>query len=119
MTTESSRPPTAQDAPTQLAALVDTIERLHRDHTVAYIAAGDDKIYAYGGDGYVAIISQRVFGGLVEIETPTGTIRIEPNDAGEVAASGSEGESAAALGERLLEAKSRIERYYDKRFWKP
>jgi hypothetical protein len=44
-----------QVRPPELHAFVATVERLHREQTVSFVAAGDEKIYAYGGYGFVAI----------------------------------------------------------------
>ena len=77
MSTNESR--IAEGAPSELAALMETVKRIQRDHSVTFVAAGDEKIYAYGGRGYVVILSDRGFDGLVEVETPSGTIRIEPD----------------------------------------
>lgn len=97
-----------------LARLIEVVERLHREHTVAFIAAGDEKIYSYGGGGYVAILSDEVFRGAVDIETPTGAFRIEPGEDGRPAA------APTADGELLDDAEldaaaAGFERYYARR----
>lgn len=106
----------ADGAPPELAALVATVERLHRDYTVSFIAAGDERIFAYGGNGFVVILSDRLFDGLVEIETPEGTMRIEPDEGGRVGVTGA---GDAPLGPRLERARTSLERYYARRYWKP
>lgn len=103
---------------TELAALVATVERLHRERTVSFVAAGDEKIYAYGGNGFVTVFGENVFGGLVEVETPTGTIRIEPDVHGALFVSAADGDDTRPLGERLSEATRQLETYYRRRYWK-
>jgi hypothetical protein len=108
----------ADGAPSELAAFVEIVERLHREHRVSFVAAGDERIYAYGGRGYVVIMSEREFGGLVEVETPSGTIRIEP-DADGRAAIASAGDDPRPIGARLAEARASLEAYYAGRYWRP
>ncbi len=107
-----------QNCTPELAALVTTVERLHRERTVSFVAAGDEKIYAYGGNGFVAIFGEDVFGGLVEVETPTGTIRIEPDERGAPSVNAADGDDSRPVGERLSEATRQLETYYRRRYWK-
>lgn len=97
-----------------LARLVEVIERLHRDHTVSFIAAGDEKIYAYGGGGYIAIVPEAVFDGVVDVETPTKKFRIEPGDAGRRIPAGVADGDVPADAE-LADAAEGFERYYARR----
>jgi hypothetical protein len=108
----------AADAPPALADFVAAVERIHAEHRVAYHAAGDDQIYAYGGRGYLVILSQRGFGGLVELQTPEGTARIEPNEAGEVHVAAVSGDNEA--GAMLADAAVMLQLYYRRRadVWK-
>jgi hypothetical protein len=109
---------TPEPASAPLAEFVELIERLHREHTVSFIAAGDEKVYAYGGNGYDVIVSQDLFRGLVELETPTGTLRIEPDESGALAVRADDGEDQRPVDERLAEATRSIELYYRRRYWK-
>lgn len=110
--TSDSRPDGARPG---LDAFVAAVERVHEEHRVAFVAAGDERIYAYGGDGYVVILGEERFGGLVELETPSGSLRIEPGEGGRPAVTGAaDGTDADAL---LGEAARRLLRYYEKRYW--
>jgi precorrin-3B methylase len=116
MTTAKQEPHSfAPDSPKELADLVETVETLHRENTVAFIAAGDEKIYAYGGRGYTAVISEAVFGGLVEVQTPKGAIRVEPDADGRICATADGG---APLPELLADAARGLRSYYKLRYWK-
>jgi hypothetical protein len=108
----------APDAPPSLARLVAAVERAHADHRVAFIAAGDEKIYAYGGNGMVAVVSEKLFDGLVELETPRGTIRIEPDADRRIAVTRATGEAEADLDGALAEAARTIDQYYARRYWR-
>lgn len=98
----------------ELARLVEVVERLHRDHTVSFIAAGEEKIYAYGGGGFVAIVSDRLFDGVVDIETPTTKFRVERDADGRTVAVLATGEGAPTADD-LVEATGGFERYYSRR----
>ena len=43
----------------QLADLADLINWLESEHDKSYVKAGDDKVYAYGGNGFVLVLSER------------------------------------------------------------
>jgi hypothetical protein len=98
-----------------LEAFVAAVERAHAEHRVSFVAAGDEKIYAYGGDGYVVVFNERVFGDLVELETPCGSARIEPNKDGSLAVTSTPPDVDA--DELLSEAARGLLRYYEKRYW--
>ena len=116
MSTAKQLPPDfAPESPKELADLVETVERIHREHTVQFIVAGDEKIYAYGGRGYTVVLAEPVFGGLVEVETPKGSIRIEPDASGRVSATAGGGGS---LPELLADAARGLSDYYRLRYFK-
>ena len=98
------------EAPPELDRIVEVVERLHRDHRVSFIAGGDEKIYAYGGSGFVAILSDRVFDGLVEIESPIGQYRIERDPDGRLGVTGVG--SATVSGDAMSQIAAGLERYY-------
>lgn len=110
----SANPDRSDSRITGLERLVAVIERLHREHTVSFIAAGDEKIYAYGGGGYVAIVSDRLFDGVVDIETPAGSFRIEPGEDGRPAVA-AVGDGSVPTERDLEVASDGFERYYARR----
>jgi hypothetical protein len=100
-----------------LDALVELVTRLHRDHTVSYVAAGDDRIYAYGGNGFCAVVSQELFADVVELETPTGRIRVQPDESGSLTVAAEDGDDPRPVDERIAEATRAIDGYYRRRYW--
>jgi hypothetical protein len=98
----------------ELARLVEVVERLHRDHTVSFIAAGDEKIYAYGGGGFIAIVSDRLFDDPVDVETPTAKFRIERDADGRMTAVSVTGEDVPTAKD-FVSAAEGFERYYARR----
>ena len=118
MTDGHKTPQLAPDAPPQLVDLVAAVERAHADHRVSFIAAGDEKIYAYGGNGTVAIVSENLFGGLVELETPAGPVRVEPDVEGRITVTSVPGDAVVDIGTLLSDAAKSIERYYARRYWR-
>lgn len=114
MNDELPRADSPETVAPELARLVDVVERLHRDHTVSFIAAGEEKIYAYGGGGFVAIVSDRLFDGIVDIETPTTKFRVERDADGRTVAVLATGEGEPTAHE-LAAAADGFERYYARR----
>lgn len=114
MNDESQHTDSSEAIAPELARLVEVVERLHREHTVSFIAAGDNKIYAYGGGGFVATVSDRLFDDVVDIETPTSKLRIERDADGRMSAVMSTGEGVPAADD-LAAAADGFERYYSRR----
>jgi len=100
----------------QLADLADLINWLESEHDKSYVKAGDDKVYAYGGNGFVLVMDESVWSGLIEIVTPKGGLSIKPNEAGKIeVTSATEGESA--IRQLLKESTEGIRTYYENRYW--
>jgi len=91
------------------------IEWLQTEHDVSYVKAGDDKIYAYGGDGFVFVMDESGLSGLIELITPKGALSINPADDGTITVTAAEGEAAAK--EILREGIDGVRRYYENRYW--
>jgi len=100
----------------QLAELADLIDWLESEHDKSYVKAGDDKVYAYGGNGFVLVMDESVWSGLIEMVTPTGGLSIKPNEAGKIeVTSAVEGEPA--IKQLLKEGVEGIRTYYENRYW--
>jgi len=97
---------------TELASL---IEWLQTEHDVSYVKAGDDKIYAYGGDGHVLVMDETGLDGLIELITPKGALSIKPAEDGKITVTAAEGEAAAK--DILREGIDGVRRYYENRYW--
>ncbi|PYT08556.1 MAG: hypothetical protein DMF60_04570 [Acidobacteria bacterium] len=98
-----------------LAELASLIEWLQTEHDVSYVKAGDDKIYAYGGDGFVLVMDESGLNGLIELITPKGSLSITPAEDGKITVTAAEGEAAAK--EILREGIDGVRRYYGNRYW--
>lgn len=99
-----------------LSELSSLIEWLQTEHDKSYVKAGDDKIYAYGGDGFVIVMDERVLDGLIELITPKGALSIKPGDDGKITVTSAvEGEAAAK--QILRDGIDGLRRYYENRYW--
>jgi hypothetical protein len=99
-----------------LAELASLIEWLQIEHDVSYVKAGDDKIYAYGGDGVVLVMDESGLNGLIELMTPKGALSIKPAEDGKITVT-SAAEGEAAVREILREGINGVRRYYENRYW--
>lgn len=99
-----------------LSELASLIEWLRREHDKSYVKAGDDKVYAYGGDGFVVVLDDTVWDGLIELITPGGGVSIKPGDAGRIGVtSATEGDEA--VKQLLRDGIDGVRRYYENRYW--
>jgi len=99
-----------------LAELASLIEWLQTEHDKSYVKAGDDKIYAYGGDGFVLVMDEAILDGLIELITPKGALSIKPADDGKITVT-SAAEGEAAVKEILRDGIDGLRRYYENRYW--
>jgi hypothetical protein len=100
-----------------LTKLAGTIDELWSDHGTSFVEAGDDKVYALGGAGYIVVFDENRWGGLVEVLTPKVTISIRPVE-GQSALSVTAPEvDEARLNQLLEETAEAIANYYGKRYW--
>ena len=100
-----------------LSRLAATLDDISADHGTSFVKAGDDKVYAVGGAGYVVVLDEREWDGLVEVLTPDATISVRPGADGshEVVAPNLE---QRVVTEKLRQAAAAIRDYYDKRYWR-
>jgi hypothetical protein len=99
---------------TELAGLIDW---LRTEHDKSYVKAGDDKIYAYGGNGYVLVLDQSLWSGLIELITPGGGLSIKPGEGGKVSVSSSTTAEAADMKKLLRDGIDGLKNYYENRYW--
>ena len=100
----------------QLAELADLINWLETEHDKSYVKAGDDKVYAYGGNGFVLVMDESVWSGLIEMVTPKGGLSIKSNEGGKIeVTSALEGEPA--IRQLLKDGIEGIRTYYENRYW--
>lgn len=99
-----------------LGDLASLIDWLHSEHDKSYVKAGDDKVYAFGGDGFVVVLDESVWDGLIELITPKGGVSIKPGDDGKLSVT-SAAENEAAIKQLLRDGTDGIRRYYENRYW--
>jgi hypothetical protein len=101
----------------QLAELADLIDWLQTEHDKSWVKAGDDKVYAYGGNGFVLVMDESVWSGLIEMITPKGGLSIKPAEDGKLSVT-SAVEGDAAIRQLLKDGVSGIRAYYEGRYWR-
>ena len=100
-----------------LGELSGLIDWLRGNHDLSFVKAGDNAVFAYGGDGYVVIFDESVWGGLVELLTPGCTFAITPGEDGKVAVTSSNADEKASK-QSFQEAIAAIRNYYETRYWR-
>jgi hypothetical protein len=100
----------------QLSALAELLDSLTAEHGTSFVKAGDDKVYALGGNGFMLVFDERVWDGLVEVFTPKAALTIKADE------SGTSQVTAANLDEKGIKAALResfdgLRSYYENRYW--
>ena len=99
-----------------LSELSGLIDWLQTEHDKSYVKAGDNKVYAFGGDGFVVVLDESVWAGLIELITPKGGVSIKPGEDGNfTVTSAVEGESA--VKQLLRDGIDGVRRAYENRYW--
>ncbi len=100
----------------ELSELANLIDWLEAEHTMSFVKAGDDKVYAYGGKGYVLVLDESKWNGLIEFIGPKAAVSIKPGEGGkiEVAASGLDEKGVKQL---LKDGIRELRSYYENRYW--
>lgn len=99
-----------------LAELASLIDWLQTEHDKSYVKAGDDKVYAFGGNGFVVVLDESVWNGLIELVTPQGGVSIKPGDDGRIGVT-SAVEGEGAVKQLLRDGIDGIRKYYENRYW--
>jgi hypothetical protein len=99
-----------------LAELANLIDWLQTEHDKSYVKAGDDKVYAFGGGGFVVVLDQSVWNGLIELITPNGGVSIKSGDDGRIGVT-SAVEGEAAVKQLLRDGIDGLRKYYENRYW--
>jgi hypothetical protein len=99
-----------------LEELANLIDWLWTEHDKSFVKAGDDKVYAFGGDGYVLVFDESQWGGLIEFMTPKGAFTIKPGDDGNTSVTSTVQDEKASK-QLFKEGISAIRNYYEKRYW--
>lgn len=99
-----------------LGELSKLIDWLRATHDLSFVKAGDNAVYAYGGDGYVVVFDESVWAGLVELMTPGCTFSIKPDADGKIGVTSSNTDEKASK-QSFKEALAAIRSYYETRYW--
>ena len=99
-----------------LSELASLIDWLQSEHDKSYVKAGDDKVYAFGGEGFVVVLDESVWDGLIELVTPKGGVSIKSGDDGKTSVS-SAAEGEATVKQLLRDGIDGIRRAYENRYW--
>jgi hypothetical protein len=100
-----------------LTKLAATIDELWSDHGTSFVKAGDDRVYALGGGGYIVVFDENRWAGLVEVLTPKVTISIRPLEGQSTLSVTAPEVEQARLNQLLEETAEAIASYYGKRYW--
>jgi len=73
-----TKPEFASDHQVLLVYFYELLTSLWEEHYTSPIFAGDEMIFALGGNGYETVFSHMGFGGLVEIRSPHANIDLRP-----------------------------------------
>ena len=99
-----------------LKELANLIDWLRKEHDQSFVKAGDDKVYAFGGDGHIVVLDESVWNGLIEVVTPKGGVAIKPGEDGKLSVTSTiEGEQA--IRELLQDGIQGVRRAYENRYW--
>ena len=100
----------------QLKKLAELIDWLWAEHDKSYVKAGDDRVFAFGGNVYILVHDQSKWEGAIELMTPKAAITIRPEEGGAVSAS-STLQDEKATREAFDEGIEGVRRYYENRYW--
>jgi hypothetical protein len=115
-TTSSSRPSFAGAYEKELSALADLMDWLWTEHDKSFVKAGDDKVYAFGGGGYIVVVDESMWQGLIELITPKAGVTIKPGDDGKINVSGTDLDEKG-VRDTLNDGIEGLQRYYENRYW--
>ncbi|HLG13565.1 MAG TPA: hypothetical protein VJH03_03445 [Blastocatellia bacterium] len=99
-----------------LNELRELIDHLWTEYGVSFVKAGDDRVYAFGGDGYVVVLDEMKWNGSIEFLTPGSTLTIKPAENGQFSIVGSN-QDEAANRHVLREGIDGLRKYYGNRYW--
>jgi hypothetical protein len=97
-----------------LAELAELIDLVSANHDVSFVKAGDNAVYAYGGNGYIVVFDESLWQGLVELQAPDCSFAIKPGEDGKVAVTSSNADEKISK-QRFKEAIKAIRDYYETR----
>lgn len=100
----------------QLSNLDELIDWVWAEHDKSFVTAGDDKVYAFGGNGYMLVHDQSKWEGAIELMTPKASITVKPDDDGKLTVISSL-QDEKAVKDAFKEGISGVKQYYENRYW--
>lgn len=100
----------------ELSELAGLIDWLWAEHDKSFVKAGDDKVYAFGGNGYILVFDDRRWEGLIELMTPSGSVQLKPGDDGKISVITSE-QDTAKVKAIIKDGSAGLRKYYENRYW--
>lgn len=99
-----------------LSELASLIDWLQAEHDKSFVKAGDNKVYAFGGNGFVVVLDECTWDGVIELITPKGNLTIKPGtDGKQTVTSADQGE--AGVRQILKSGIDGLRSYYENRYW--
>jgi hypothetical protein len=92
-----------------LIELAATIETLWEEHGTSFVKAGDDKVFALGGEGFILVLDESKW-------APKGALSIKPGEDGQFQVS-SAASDEKAIKQILREGIDGLKHYYETRYW--
>lgn len=117
MTKTSTHPNFSGPYKDLLAELANLIDWLWTEHDKSFVKAGDDKVYAFGGEGNVIVLDESQWSGLIEFMTPKGAFTIKPGEEGKTNVTSTVQDEKAAK-QSFKEGIEAIKNYYETRYWR-
>ena len=101
----------------ELIEMSELLDWLWKEHDLSFVKAGDDKVYAFGGNNHLVVFDESRWNGLIEFIAPGGVVTIKPGENGsfEVASPTLDETGIKSL---LKEGLETIRKYYENRYWK-
>lgn len=116
MTTTSTAPRfkgAYKDLLTEMAELIDD---LWQEHGTSFVKAGDDRVYAFGGNGYVLVLDESKWDGMVELITPKGALSVKPDEGGQHQVTSTITDEKT-IKQILRDGIDGLRSYYENRYW--
>ena len=99
-----------------LTELADFIDGLWQEHGTSFVKAGDDRVYAFGGNGFILVLDESKWDGQIELIAPKGALSIKPGDDGQFqVTSGAPDEKS--IKQILRDGIDGLKSYYENRYW--
>ena len=99
-----------------LTELAELIDWLWSEHDKSFVKAGDDRVYAFGGNGYILVLDESKWDGSIEFITPSGTLTIKPGEGGVIAVEAAN-QDEKGIKQLLKSGTEGLRGYYERRYW--